>query len=115
MIQLRSCFDQHKELGGRAKILYDSLRYHAGSNIVYSHRLGGIFFDSRFAQVQLQAADVWAYESRKWVSDVKIDKRPDDRWQFKLLMESGRNKIYGFPEESLDSLLSIARSPNVSL
>jgi hypothetical protein len=104
-------FDQQKELEGRAKVLYDSIKYHPGSNIVYSHRLGSISFESRFAHVQLQAADVWAYESRKHVSNVLIDHRQDaERWQYRLLCESGRNVIYGFPDESLDQLISIMHS-----
>jgi hypothetical protein len=104
-------FDQQKELQGRAKTLYDSIKYHHGSNIIYSHRLGSISFESRFSHLQLQAADVWAYESRKYVSEILIDKRlAGERWQFKLLGESGRNVISGFPDESLDSLVSIMRS-----
>ena len=54
---------------------------------------------------------MWAYESRKYVSEILIDKRlAGERWQFKLLGESGRNVISGFPDESLDSLVSIMRS-----
>jgi hypothetical protein len=56
-------FDQQKELQGRAKQLYDSLKYSKSGKISYRHRLGSLSFDSRFCQVQLQAADVWAYEA----------------------------------------------------
>lgn len=89
-----------------------SLRYSPGSRITYAHRLGGLYFDSRFRQIQLQAADVWAYESRKWVTDVLIKTLPDgERWQFKLLNETARHRIAGFPEEKLDDLIAFLRNP----
>jgi hypothetical protein len=103
-------FDQQKEYEGRAKTLYDSMRNSKGGQINYRHRLGSISFDSRFCQLQLQAADVWAYESRKWISDVKIDRRPDGgRWQFELL-NTGRNRISAFEAESLDRLILAMRN-----
>lgn len=107
-------FDQQKELEGRAKVLYDSLKYSPGSKITYARRLGSLSFDSRFCQIQLQAADSWAYESRKWASDVLIRKIPDgERWQFKLLNETGRHQISGFPDEKLDELIAFLRNQPV--
>jgi hypothetical protein len=101
-------FDQQKEYEGRAKRLYDSMKQ--SDQVTYRHRLGSLSFDSRFCQLQLQAADVWAYESRKYVSDVLIDGRPDgQRWQFEILRATGRNIIRGFPPESLDKLAAWLR------
>jgi hypothetical protein len=103
-------FDQQKEHEGRAKQLYDSLMNSKGDGITYRHRLGAISFDSRFCQLQLQAADLWAYESRKHVSEVLIDKRPDgNRWQFEILRKTGRINISCFPPEALDRLAAIMR------
>lgn len=103
-------FDQQKEYEGRAKQLYDSMRNSKGGQLTYRHRLGSISFDSRFRQLQLQAADAWAYESRKHVSDVLIDKRHDgQRWQFELFRETARINISGFAPECLDRLASAMR------
>jgi len=96
-------FDQQKEFEGRAKVLYDALLQASG--IDYKHRLGNISFDSRFCQISLQAADVWAYESRKYVSDVLINKHPSGaRWQFEIFGKTKRFGIRGFPPEQLDEL-----------
>jgi hypothetical protein len=98
-------FDQQKEYEGRAKQLYDSIKNSAGEQITYRHRLGSISFDSRFCQLQLQAADSWAYESRKHVGDVLVDGKPDgQRWQFEIFRGMNRINISGFPPESLDRL-----------
>jgi hypothetical protein len=103
-------FDQHKELEGRAKRLYGSLINSKGDGISYRHRLGSISFDSRLRQLSLQAADVWAYESRKHVTEVLIDERPDcQRWQFEILRQTGRINISGFPPEALDRLAATMR------
>jgi hypothetical protein len=103
-------FDEQKEFKGRAQRLYNSLRYSQGNGITYRHRLGSLTFDSRFCQLQLQAADVWAYESRKYVTDVLINKRRDgQRWQYELLRDTKRMNIRGFPPESLDKLVLLMR------
>ena len=60
---------------------------------------------------QLQAADVWAYESRKYVSDVLIDQQPDgQRWQYEMLIRGGRSQVWGFPPERLDALATMMRA-----
>ncbi len=98
-------FDQHQELGGRAKLLYDSLS--GDVRTAHRHRLGSLTFASRSKYLELQAADVWAYESRKYVSDVLIDEQPDEkRWQLELLRRGQRMSVFGFPESSLDKLLT---------
>jgi hypothetical protein len=103
-------FDQQQEFEGRAKLLYESLRRSKGGGITYRNRLGRISFESRLCVPQLQAADVWAYESRKYVTDMLIDNRPDRaRWQYGLLEETKRMNIKGFPPESLDRLAVVVR------
>jgi hypothetical protein len=53
---------------------------------------------------------VWAYESRKYVSDVLIDKRPDSqRWQYLKHCVRPDNNISGFEASSLDRLAEIMR------
>ena len=86
------------------------MKYSEGGRLTYRHRLGSISFDSRFCNIELQTADVWAYESRKWVSDVLIDKRPDgQRWQFEIFQKMGRIDISGFEPDCLDRLASDMR------
>jgi len=104
-------FDQQEEYEGRATQLYESMKHSEGGYLAaYRHRLGSLSFYSRFRQLQLQAADAWAYESRKWVSDVKIDKHPDgQRWQFEIFRKTGRINIDGFGPENLDRLASFMR------
>jgi hypothetical protein len=104
-------FDQQKEVEGRAKMLYDSMKYSQGGYLAaYRHRLGSLSFDSRFSQIQLQAADVWAYESRKYVSDILVAKRTDGpRWQFEILRNTGRMQVSGLPADSLDAIVAAMR------
>ena len=72
-------FDQHQEYQDKAKELYDSVK--CSETLTYLHRLGSLTFDSRLSQLQLQAADIWAYESMRYIRDVKI-KGGSARWQF---------------------------------
>lgn len=75
-------FDHHQEYQDKAKELYDSVK--RSETLTYLHRLGSLTFDSRLCQVQLQAADIWAYESMRYIRDVKIKGEPM-RWQFERL------------------------------
>jgi hypothetical protein len=75
-------FDQHQEYQDKAKELYDSVK--CSQTLTYLHRLGSLTFDSRLCQLPLQAADIWAYESMRYIRDVKIKRKPI-RWQFERL------------------------------
>jgi hypothetical protein len=91
-------FDQQKEHEGHAREIYDYLS--TDGQWPLSYRLGSISFQSRLVYVALQAADVWAYESRKNVADSIYLKQPD-RWQVQLFKDAGRFNIQGFREGEL--------------
>ena len=74
-------FDQQQEHEGKAKSLYESLQ---SSDLKYVHRLGSLTFDSRFARLQLQAADVLAYESMRHFREGRLQGK-GPRWQYRLL------------------------------
>ncbi len=104
-------FDQQKQYEGKAKEMYDYLA--TDGNWPLAHRLGSIGFASRFDVVELQAADCWAYESRKYISDVTYSNFAE-RWQMSLFRESGRYNIQGYPEEQLNNLIArLKRGDNV--
>lgn len=75
-------FDQQQEYQGNAKDLYDEMRQ--SEDIPYRHRLGSLTFESRMNHCQLQAADVWAYESQRHIREVKLGGQKP-RWQFEQL------------------------------
>ena len=74
-------FDQHQEYQGRAKELYDATRE---SGAPPSHRMGSLTFSDRRTRPPLQAADIWAYESRAHVRNDLLLGTPV-RWQFDLM------------------------------
>lgn len=91
-------FDEQQEYQGNAKILYDSIKL--GSNHKWARRLGSLTFDSDFAREELQAADVWAYESMRYIREVKVQGK-EPRWQYKLLqggLHPPNVKVFGAPE-----------------
>ena len=77
-------FDQQQEYQGKAMALYEMLQQ---STVNYGHRLGSLTFDNRFASLQLQAADVLAYESMRHFRGGRLQAKPT-RWQFELLKPS---------------------------
>jgi hypothetical protein len=62
-------FDQQKEYEGKALALYNDAKQ---APLDFVHRLGAIQFDERTSSVQLQASDIWAYESMRHFRDVKL-------------------------------------------
>jgi len=96
-------FDQQNEYEGRAKEIYDRLSTDGEWPLAY--RLGSLSFQSRLIFVALQAADTWAYESRKHVADVLYLKHPE-RWQFSLFKNAARFNIKGYPEAELLKLIA---------
>lgn len=86
-------FDQQAEFQSNAKQVYDFIRDE--SEISYRHRLGSISFGDRRDILQLQAADVFAYESMRFVREVVI--RGDaPRWQYDLLCSARQRDEIGF-------------------
>lgn len=96
-------FDQHQEHQNKAKNIYDSVK--RSETLTYPHRLGSLTFDSRFTHLQLQAADVWAYESMRYIRDVRI-KGGTARWQFDYLCSAdfGEYKIYVVERDGIHKL-----------
>ena len=99
-------FDQHQEHQSKAKKLYDSLK--CSKTLTYLHRLGSLTFDSRLCQLPLQAADIWAYESMRYIRDVRI-KKGTARWQFDYLCSAngqgqGEYNIYVVEREGIHTL-----------
>jgi len=86
-------FDQQREHEGIAKRLYDELQQDEA--VTFRHRLGAIQFDSRLNQVQLQAADVIAYESMRYIREVAVRGR-EPRWQYTLLASVRQPTEIGF-------------------
>lgn len=98
-------FDRQQQFQDRAKTFYDAVIERPGER-TWTHRLGGLTFDSRLCHLQLQAADIFAYESRKWVSDVKLCGLPDSRWQWHVLRDTTRVGVWGLTGESLDNIVA---------
>lgn len=96
-------FDQQKQYQGKAKEMYDELA--SEGEWPLAHRLGSLGFESRLTHVELQAADCWAYESRKRVSDV-VYHNGTERWQMTLFRDAGRFNIKGYPEKQLQDLIA---------
>jgi hypothetical protein len=76
-------FDRHQEYQGRAKALYDEI---LTQHIDNKHRLGHLGFDSRLKAVQLQAADIWAYESQRFLRQRVLGEPKELRWQLTRLL-----------------------------
>jgi hypothetical protein len=98
-------FDQQKQFEGRAKDLYERLsrrNWPRGTDRKWplAYRLGSIGFESRLRHVELQAADAWAYESRKYISESVLRDYPI-RWQMQMFMDSGRFNISGYQKEQI--------------
>lgn len=94
-------FDQHQQHENRARELYDKM---ALGDWPLAHRLGSLSFGSRATYVELQAADLWAYEARKDISDSVLKPHPE-RWQLTLFKESGRFNLQGYTEKELPNLI----------
>jgi hypothetical protein len=97
-------FDQHQEYQNYAKDLYDSMK--RSKTLSYIHRLGSLTFDSRLCRPQLQVADIWAYESMRYIREVKI-KGGSTRWQFDRLCRAeiqAHHNIYLFGREEIHEL-----------
>ena len=75
-------FDEQQEYQGNARELYDEMKQ--SENILSRQRLGYLTFAPSADQVQLQAADIWAYESQRHIREVKLGGQ-GPRWQFQLL------------------------------
>lgn len=80
-------FDRQTEYQGHAKELYDEMT--ESEDIPNRHRLGQLSFDDDVKIVQLQAADIWAYEVQRYIREVKLGGE-DSRWQMDLLREVPR-------------------------
>jgi hypothetical protein len=104
-------FDRHKEHEGRAKEIYDHLSTDGKWPLAY--RLGSLAFESRLDFVELQAADVWAYESRKHVADAVLQTYAE-RWQFALFKKAGRFNVEGQTSETMPRFVAALRSGNVN-
>jgi hypothetical protein len=101
-------FDRQQEYEGRATVIHDSIQR---SSLNYKHRVGSLTFDNRLKRLSLQAADSWAYESRKYVSEIIIDKRSTTpRWQFQVFLDTGRPRVRGFEDKGLDALVEYMHS-----
>jgi hypothetical protein len=109
--QIIFAFDlqQEYQAKGKARRLYDSMRGLGESTAVsYSHRLGGLEFVSARDTVQLQAADILAYENMRYLRECYPDHPENERWQWQLLRSSGRMNGRLFDEAQLGDLLKVA-------
>jgi hypothetical protein len=94
-------FDQHQQHESKARELYDKLSL---GDWPLAHRLGSITFGSRATYVELQAADLWAYEARKNISDSVLQPH-SERWQLTLFKEAGRFNLQGYTENELPRMI----------
>ena len=99
-------FDQQKQYEGRAKDLYGRLSM--PGNWPLAHRLGSITFESRLTAAELQAADAWAYESRKYVTEHVIN-GDLERWQWLLFKNAGRFNISGHTKDTVPRTIERVR------
>jgi hypothetical protein len=77
----------------------------AEHTLPWTRRLGSVAFESRLVVRQLQAADHFAYESRRYAREVEFSNPPMPmREPFKVFVESGRFGVRGLDADSLDRL-----------
>lgn len=75
-------FDKNKETQGKAKELYEGLG--EADEVPNRHRLGYLAFEDDVHTVQLQAADIWAYEVQRHIRERKLS-GGKLRWQWQHL------------------------------
>jgi hypothetical protein len=73
-------FDQH-HLATRASAVYEAMQI---ARDKFKHRLGGVSFLNKAEFVPLQVADLFAYETYRYMSESRSGKRPT-RWQYTAL------------------------------
>ena len=99
-------FDRQQEYQGNAKALYDEV---LTQHIENKHRLGHLGFDERMNAVQLQAADVWAYESQRFLRATMLGETKC-RWQFtRLAGDDSATSRYRVKFLSSDGVETLAR------
>lgn len=96
-------FDRQDEFRGRASEIFDSMKGD-GSTLHYKARIGTLGFSDRQKVAPLQAADLLAYESYKWLDRTQHGLSPP-RWQWKMLNRNGRISGYGFEASSMQRLV----------
>jgi len=96
-------FDQQFDYSACAAEIHCSLR--ESSKLEFVHRLGRISFDSRRDYVELQAADVLAYELFRFMDGQLGGPRKRDRWQWSELARHIPG-CYIIPNEAIQEILS---------
>jgi hypothetical protein len=90
-------FDEQQEWSGRALQLYQALKRGPGAPS-YANHLGGIAFADSVVHPGLQAADLLAFEARRFVGEVVLAANPSpERWQWQRLYEkaTGARRVWG--------------------
>lgn len=101
--QIAFVFDQKNTVQGKAKGFFDDI---FKWDRPWAKRIEpkGLKFASKSESVPLQAADVLAYESFRWVDECYLRKKPE-RWQWKKISRSIKpEKISLIDKEALESL-----------
>jgi hypothetical protein len=99
-------FDEQQEFKGKAKALFDSVK--RSRRLDYVARLGGLAFLDSIRHVQIQAADILAYEARRHLIEVVYSTEPlAERWQWQRLREESRMDFHHFPEGSITEYLRV--------
>ncbi len=87
-------FDAQKEFSGRAKELFDEIKKLDVEDIPYLARIGGLTFEDSKQTVQLQTADILAYEVNRFLAETKRGIK-QKRWQMEMLERGSINgKLY---------------------
>lgn len=101
-------FDEQKEYRGRAKDLYAALKQ--DTELHYRARLGGIAFENSARFSAIQASDVIAYESRRYLNEVAYNVLPKPvRWQWRMLNER-KIVLHAITSEELGELFAPVES-----
>jgi len=101
--QIGFVFDRQNEYQGRAKELYDSLLGHP--ELPFHSRLGPLGFADKTKVVPLQAADILAYESFRYLRDVTWNYRnKSPRWQWAALSARNYIDLRGLDDKSIEEL-----------
>jgi hypothetical protein len=83
--QVSYLFDEHKNVS--RKILQNYRWHKRDEKFVYRHRLGSLTFASRETVIPLQAADLLAYEVRKWQENLWVCPERPERKPFEVLKD----------------------------
>lgn len=102
-------FDRTNEYQAKCLNIFEEVKHKPGSAIGY--RMGVISFDESRDYAGLQAADLFAFELRRYAEGVAFADRPEqERWQWQRLTAGQKLRVHQFTENGAEPLLETTRA-----